>query len=54
MKYVHNRKEAERDQFNPIRTKREDEKVWLDPKNSPMDFAYTKSTIDRLLNYAFR
>lgn len=40
MKYVHNRKEAEGDQRMPIHIKREDEKAWLDPKNSAMDFAY--------------
>lgn len=40
MKYVHNRKEAEEDQRMPIHIKREDEKAWLDPKNSTMDFAY--------------
>jgi putative SOS response-associated peptidase YedK len=40
MKYVHNRKEAEGDQRMPIHIKREDEKAWLDPKNSTMDFAY--------------
>lgn len=40
MKYIHNRKEAEGDQRMPIHIKREDEKAWLDPKNSTMDFAY--------------
>lgn len=40
MKYVHNRKAADDDQRMPIHLKREDEKAWLDPKNSPMDFAY--------------
>lgn len=40
MKYVHNRKEAEGDQRMPIHIKREDEKAWLDSKNSTMDFAY--------------
>lgn len=40
MKYVHNRKEAEGDQRMPIHIKREDEKAWLDAKNSTMDFAY--------------
>lgn len=40
MKYIHNRKEAEGDQRMPIHIKREDEKSWLDPKFSPLDFAY--------------
>lgn len=40
MKYVHNRKEAEGDQRMPIHIKRADEKAWLDPKISTMDFAY--------------
>lgn len=40
MKYIHNRKEAEGDQRMPIHIKREDEKAWLDAKNSPSDFAY--------------
>jgi putative SOS response-associated peptidase YedK len=40
MKYIHNRKEAEGDQRMPIHIKREDEKAWLDSKNSTMDFAY--------------
>ena len=40
MKYVHNRKEAEGDQRMPIHIKKEDEKLWLDPKISPQDFAY--------------